>query len=136
MMVGSISPEEETEYQVENPDLFNEKVDLGIIPSFAERAALRYPAMQRSHVHSSYASLYDVTPDWHHIMDAVPGVDGLYVCAGTSGHGFKLAPAVGKMMAGLILKGKRPEDDINLFSFDRFETGDLVRGQYEYSILG
>ena len=92
--------------------------------------------MQRSHVHSSYASLYDITPDWHHIMDAVPGVDGLYVCAGTSGHGFKLGPAVGKMMAALILKGKNLQDDINLFSLNRFETGDLVRGQYEYSILG
>jgi len=136
MMVGSISPQEETEDQVLNPDQFNEKVELEIISSFAERAALRYPAMQRSHVHSSYASLYDITPDWHHIMDAVPGVDGLYVCAGTSGHGFKLGPAVGKMMAALILKGKKPQDDINLFSLNRFETGDLVRGQYEYSILG
>ena len=136
MMVGSISPEEETEDRVLNPDQFNEKVELEIISSFAERAALRYPAMQRSHVHSSYASLYDITPDWHHIMDAVPGVEGLYVCAGTSGHGFKLGPAVGEMMAALILRGKEPQDDINLFSIERFETGDLVRGQYEYSILG
>jgi glycine/D-amino acid oxidase-like deaminating enzyme len=92
--------------------------------------------MQRSHVSSSYASLYDITPDWHPIMDAVPGVDGLYLCAGSSGHGFKLAPAVGQMMAKLVLEGKQPGDDINLFSFDRFEKEDLVRGRYEYSILG
>lgn len=136
MMVGSISPEEETVDQVANPDHYNEKVELEIISSFAERAAMRYPAMQRSHVHSSYSSLYDITPDWHHIMDAVPGVDGLYLCAGTSGHGFKLGPAVGKMMAKLILEGKQKQDDVNLFSFDRFQTGKLVRGQYEYSILG
>jgi glycine/D-amino acid oxidase-like deaminating enzyme len=69
-------------------------------------------------------------------MDMVPGIDGLYVCAGSSGHGFKLAPAVGGMMAGLILHGKGDDDDINLFSFDRFKQGKLVRGQYEYSILG
>ncbi len=136
MLVGSISPDEETGDQVSDPDHFNEKVELETIASFAERIALRYPAMSRSHVASSYASLYDITPDWHSIMDAVPGVEGLYLCAGSSGHGFKLAPSVGKMMAKLALEGKHAEDDINLFAFDRFTSGKLVKGQYEYSILG
>jgi len=136
MLVGSISPEEETVDPAADPDNYNEKVGIDIISSFAERVVIRYPAMKRSHVSSSYASLYDITPDWHPIMDAVPGVDGLYLCAGSSGHGFKLAPAVGQMMAKLVLEGKQPGDDINLFSFDRFEKEDLVRGRYEYSILG
>ncbi|MFC2054002.1 NAD(P)/FAD-dependent oxidoreductase [Chloroflexota bacterium] len=136
MLVGSISPEEETVDLVADPDNYNKKVGFDIISSYAERVVTRYPAMQRSHVSSSYASLYDITPDWHPIMDAVPGVDGLYLCAGSSGHGFKLAPAVGKMMAKLVLEGKQSGDDINLFSFDRFEREDLVRGRYEYSILG
>ena len=136
MLVGSISPEEETVDLVADPDNYNEKVGIDIISSFAERVVTRYPAMQRSHVSSSYASLYDITPDWHPIMDAIPGVNGLYLCAGSSGHGFKLAPAVGQMMAKLVLEGKQPGDDINLFSFDRFEKEDLVRGRYEYSILG
>ncbi len=92
--------------------------------------------MTRSNVFGNFASLYDITPDWHPILDAIPGIEGLYVCAGGSGHGFKLAPAVGEMMANLVLHGKKPEDDITLFSFDRFEKGNLVRGQYEYSIVG
>jgi glycine/D-amino acid oxidase-like deaminating enzyme len=136
MLVGSISPKEETDDQIANPDAFNDKVELDIISSFAERAAMRYPAMQKCHVHSSFASLYDLTPDWHHILDAVPDIEGLYICAGTSGHGFKLGPAVGEMMANLVVNGKSPEDDINLFSFDRFEAGHPISGQYEYSILG
>jgi glycine/D-amino acid oxidase-like deaminating enzyme len=136
MLVGSISPEEETMDQVENPDSFNESVDVDILASFAERVAQRYPAMERSHVASSYASLYDITPDWHHIMDGIPGVDGLYICAGSSGHGFKLGPAVGRMMAQLVLEGTQPKEDIKLFSWGRFERGEPVRGQYEYSILG
>ncbi len=136
MLVGSISPEEETVDQVMDADNFNEKVELDILSSFAERAAKRYPLMQHSHLHSSYASLYDISPDWHHIMDAVPGFDNLYICAGSSGHGFKLAPSVGQMIARLIVHGKKPEDDINLFAWDRFERNQPVRGQYEYSILG
>jgi glycine/D-amino acid oxidase-like deaminating enzyme len=136
MLVGSISPDEETGDRVADPDQFNDKVDLDTIANFAERAALRYHAMLDSHVASSYASLYDVTPDWHPIMDAVPGIEGLYLCAGSSGHGFKLAPAVGKMMTKLVLDGKKPDDDINLFAFDRYEQGQPVKGQYEYSILG
>lgn len=135
MLVGSISPKEADD-EVKDPENFNEHVDMDTLAEFAERAAMRYPAMKRSHVASSYVSLYDITPDWHPIMDAVPGFEGLYVCAGGSGHGFKLAPAVGEMMANLILNGKHRDDDINLFSFNRFNEGRPVSGQYEYSILG
>jgi glycine/D-amino acid oxidase-like deaminating enzyme len=135
MLVGSISPEE-AEDQVSDPDNFNETVELDIAAEFAEQVAKRFPTMTRSHLANSYASLYDITPDWHPVMDAVPGIDGLFVCAGSSGHGFKLAPAVGKMMTRLVLHGKGSDDDINLFSFNRFEQDKLVRGQYDYSILG
>lgn len=136
MLVGSISPDEETGDVVPNADHFNEKVELDILYSFAERVARRYPVMQKCHVHSSYASLYDISPDWHHIMDAVPGFENLFICAGSSGHGFKLAPSVGRMMAQLVVHGKQPQDEINLFAWDRFERNQLVKGQYEYSILG
>ena len=135
MLVGSIAPQEETGDQVSDPDDFNERVEIDIVSSFIERVAIRYPPMERSHLASSYASLYDITPDWHHVMDAVPGIDGLYICAGSSGHGFKLGPAVGRMMADLALHGKTQNDDINLFAWDRFERDKPVRGQYDYSIL-
>lgn len=135
MLVGSISPDE-AEDQIDDPDNFNEHVEFDILAEFAERAAKRFPAMTRSHLANNYAALYDITPDWHPILDGVPDIDGLYICAGSSGHGFKLAPAVGEMMARLVLRGKEPEDDINLFSMERFASGNLVRGQYEYSIIG
>jgi glycine/D-amino acid oxidase-like deaminating enzyme len=135
MLVGSISPDE-AEDQVADPDNFNESVELDIVAEFAEQVVKRVPAMTRSHLANSFAALYDITPDWHPILDQVPGFEGLYICAGSSGHGFKLAPAVGRMMADLVLNGKNQADDINLFSFDRFERGNLVRGKYEYSILG
>lgn len=135
MLVGSISPDE-AENLVSDPDNFNQKASLDIIADFAESATQLFPVMAQAHLVSNYASLYDITPDWHPILDAIPGIDGLYICAGSSGHGFKLAPATGEMMANLILNGKDPKDDINLFSFDRFANDNQVRGKYEYSIVG
>ena len=69
-------------------------------------------------------------------MGSLPGVEGLYCTAGGSGHGFKLAPAVGEMMTALILNGPKPEADINIFSFERFAQNKLITGQYEQSIVG
>ncbi len=135
MLVGSISPDE-AEDHVPNPDSFNEQVDLDTLSEFAEKTARRFPAMLNSHLTHSFAALYDITPDWHPVIDFVPGFQGLYVCAGSSGHGFKLAPAVGMMVAQMVLEGKGPQDDVHLFAWDRFQRGDLVRGRYAYSIVG
>lgn len=135
MLVGSISPQE-AEDRVADPDHFSEQISLDILTDFAERAARRFPAMINSHLFNQYASLYDITPDWHPVIDAVPGISGLYVCAGSSGHGFKLSPAVGAMVSRLMLEGKKPNDDVNLFAWNRFARGDLVSGQYSYSIIG
>ncbi|MEK6256207.1 MAG: FAD-binding oxidoreductase [Chloroflexota bacterium] len=135
MLVGSISPDE-AEDMVSDPDSFNPKADLDIIAEFAQSTTERFPIMEQAQVASNYASLYDITPDWHPILDEIPRYAGLYICAGGSGHSFKLAPATGEMMASLLINGKRPDDDINLFSFDRFTTGNQVQGKYEYSIVG
>jgi sarcosine oxidase subunit beta len=135
MLVGSIEPEE-AEEEVPDPDSFNERVDFDIVADFSERVARRYPVMERGTSAGGWASLYDITPDWHAIMGALPGVEGLYCVAGTSGHGFKLGPAVGEMTADLIINGQQPDADINMFSPSRFAEGKGVAGKYEYSIVG
>ena len=44
--------------------------------------------------------MYDVTPDWNPVLGRLPGVwDGLVVGFGFSGHGFKLSPTVGRVLA-------------------------------------
>lgn len=52
---------------------------------------------------------------------------GYCVCAGMSGHGFKLAPAVGEMMAELSMTGSCEEPDIGDYRLARFEEGSLMR---------
>lgn len=135
MLVGSVDPAE-AEDRVDDPDNFNERPDFEMVTLFAEQAANRYPDMQRGVSAGGYASVYDLTPDWHPIIDELPGVRGLYCCAGGSGHAFKLSPAIGEMVAGLVVDGKHPADDVQLFRFDRFARDELVRGKYEYSIAG
>ena len=51
--------------------------------------------------------LYDVTPDWHPLLGPVDGLRGLHLATGGSGHCFKLAPAIGELVAGAILGAAR-----------------------------
>ena len=132
MLVGGIENIEDTV----DPDNYSEKIEFDTIADFAERVSRRYPVMATGVSAGGWASLYDITPDWHPIMGPLPDVAGLYCTAGGSGHGFKLAPAVGEMMAELIVNGSKPEADINLFFFERFSQGRLITGQYEQSIVG
>ena len=135
MLVGSIEPEE-AEDEVTDPDSFNERVDFDTVADYGERVARRYPLMEQGTSAGGWASLYDITPDWHAIMGALPGVEGLYCVAGTSGHGFKLGPAVGEMVTDLIVNGEKPDADISMFGAGRFAEGKGVAGKYEYSIVG
>ena len=55
---------------------------------------------------------YDVTPDRQPILGPVPGQDGLYVATGFSGHGFMIAPAVSRIVAGAVLGEHDPALDV------------------------
>jgi sarcosine oxidase, subunit beta len=61
-----------------------------------------------------------MTPDAHPIIGPVPGVAGLYLCAGFSGAGFKKGPAVGQCLAEAILDGHTTTVDLTPFRLERF----------------
>ena len=63
------------------------------------------------------------------MLGFLPGVGGLMVNFGFSGHGFKLAPAIGKVQAQTVL-GQTTDVDIGGYGLDRFETGRLLTGAY------
>jgi sarcosine oxidase subunit beta len=90
------------------------------IPNFANKAR----------VIGGYASLYDVTPDWHPILGRVEEIDGYINCNGWSGHGFKLGPAVGELIAEEIVDGTSFLIDIKTLNLDRFAKGNLLSGSY------
>ena len=66
---------------------------------------------------------YDVTPDHQPIIGSIPEWEGLWIAAGFSGHGFMLAPAVGRRVAEAINgKSSLPGD----FAYDRFDGSELI----------
>ncbi len=133
-LAGLIDPAE-AENTVD-PERYDESVDFDFILDVGERMVRRWPAMERAESAKGYAGLYAVTPDWHPIVDELPPGSGLYICAGFSGHGFKLGPAVGLMVADMVTEVEEPTFSPHLFRFGRYGEGQPVRGQYEYSIAG
>ncbi|MGH2348242.1 MAG: NAD(P)/FAD-dependent oxidoreductase [bacterium] len=118
-----------------SPDVFRRKVDFDYVEHVGRMWGRRFPQAAHADVRGGYASLYDVTPDWQPILGAVDGIDGLFVAAGFSGHGFKLSPALGEVLAALIV-GEVPPIDVSAFALPRFAEGRLLRGHHAQGILG
>ncbi len=67
---------------------------------------------------------YDVTPDHHPIVGPVGSEPGLWLAAGFSGHGFMIAPAIGRIVADALVHGRRDEL-LGALAFERFEGAEL-----------
>ena len=116
-----------------DPDAYPNRASEAFVDLVVDRVGTRFPGLVDAAISSSYAGCYDVTPDWNPVISAT-GIDGLIVAAGFSGHGFKIAPAVGRLVADLVIDGRSadpriPESD---FRLSRFDEGDLLRSPYPY----
>ena len=78
-----------------------------------------FPFLANVQIIRGFAGITTWTPDGIPILDKVPGVDGLWVASGFSGHGFCLGPVVGKLLCEWITAG-RPSLDLSAFSWARF----------------
>jgi len=76
--------------------------------------------------------IYDMSPDSRPILGEVPGLSGLYVCAGFSGMGFKISPAIGLTFSELVLDGRSNTVDLTPFRPGRFAEGKPIRAEFEY----
>jgi sarcosine oxidase, subunit beta len=107
--------------------------DHGLSPGYEQalRSSLgvRYPGLTGFRLLRGWAGPYDVTPDWNPIIGPCPGIDGLYLAVGWSGHGFKLAPAVGEVVAAEVA-GRTPPVDVDELRPERFSEGRLLRLAY------
>jgi sarcosine oxidase subunit beta len=116
-------------------ETYNQGVDMDVMADALGRLTNRIPAMSDAYFRGGWSGLFTTTPDWHPILDAVPGIDGLYCAVGFSGHGFKLSPMIGVTMAELIVGGVSSSVDISPLRFSRFEEGDLLESSYRYRVL-
>jgi sarcosine oxidase subunit beta len=130
-LVGSA----ENVFTPSDPDNYAQGLSEQEIAHFRTKAGGSIPALARAVPRGGWAGIYDDTPDFHPILDRLPGYDGLFCAAGFSGHGFKLSPSIGQWMAQLILTGTKP-DDMRHFVFDRFTQGREIRPRYPSGVLG
>jgi sarcosine oxidase subunit beta len=119
-----------------DPDYYDEAANGAWLPDIRRRLGLRYPALQRSYGRGGYAALYGITPDWHPILDRLPGIGGAYCAVGFSGHGFKLSPVVGQLMAELVIDGRASTLDLAPLRLARFAENDPVKTPYAYGVMG
>ena len=71
-----------------------------------EYVGFRFPALRDAPLVETRVCQYEQTPDGDFIIDRHPASENIWIVGGGSGHGFKHGPAVGEMVAELILKNR------------------------------
>jgi sarcosine oxidase subunit beta len=105
---------------------FNLNIDYEAMAEASENAMHRVPVLERAHIARGWAGLYEISPDHHAILGKVSEVEGFILANGFSGHGFQHSPAVGKVIAELIVDGEATTIDISPLSIERFERGESI----------
>jgi glycine/D-amino acid oxidase-like deaminating enzyme len=121
VLVGSVLPEDEEEV-VDDPDDFKKVPDQDFTALKLAALHHRVPGLEARGGVSGIAGLYTINREDVHPILGPTGVDGFWVANGFSGHGFKLAPAIGSMIAREIT-GTAAEFDtdvpMSFFAVDR-----------------
>jgi glycine/D-amino acid oxidase-like deaminating enzyme len=111
---------------VADPGHIRQEIGATTIQQLQSKLSARVPALKEAYWRRGHACVYDVTPDWHPIIDVSEKVKGLFVAAGFSGHGFVMSPAIGRVIAEAVLGGKRDGEIERLLRAERFEQHEPV----------
>jgi len=116
----------------DEPPGFDQTVSRAFLNKMMEHAMMRVPVLERAGYKDAWAGLYEITPDDNPVIGLhLSGVEGLHCVAGFSGHGFMQSPAIGRLMAD-VLVGRKPDIDLSAFALDRFKDG---TGQGERAVI-
>jgi glycine/D-amino acid oxidase-like deaminating enzyme len=78
----------------------------------------RFPALSKAPLLGAEVCQYEQSPDNQFILDRHPAMPDVWIAGGGSGHGYKMGPAVGEMLARQV----RDDDDADPFyGLARFE---------------
>ncbi len=106
-------------------DPFDTSVEPSWLREVAKKKDALAPALRRVPLDpsASWAGLYEMSPDRHAILGPAPSLPNFYLVNGSSGHGVMHAPALGQLLAEIILDGKATALDAAPLAPDRFTTG-------------
>jgi glycine/D-amino acid oxidase-like deaminating enzyme len=114
-----------------DPDAYEDRPDPDYTTEILTRLARLMPETATAAITGGWSGIYEVSPDWNPIMGTAAGVAGLHYAVGFSGHGFKLSPVVGILMAEQILDGRARTADITPYRLERFQEGRELRVAYQ-----
>lgn len=92
-------------------------VSADALKSVRDYMSFRFPGMKDAPLIESRVCQYENTPDHDFIIDRHPHMQNVWLAGGGSGHGFKHGPAVGELVAGLVLDGGEPDPRFRLSRF-------------------
>jgi sarcosine oxidase subunit beta len=106
---------------------FDDSLDPEWVTQVTAMAHERIPVLRDVPVDraASWAGLYEMSPDKHAILGLAPACENFYLVNGSSGHGVMHAPALGQLLAEIILDGKATTLDANALRPTRFREQDL-----------
>jgi glycine/D-amino acid oxidase-like deaminating enzyme len=111
------------------PETEQGDISLDYVGEVGAQVAERFPKYETAGLASSWTGVYDVTPDWNPVLGSVGDIEGLSVGFGFSGHGFKLSPGIGKILAQHA-SGQTTDVSLAPYALDRFASGALLVGKY------
>jgi len=112
LVIGSVLEDDEREV-VDDPDDFQRETDSDFEIRILHVLHHRLPQLPYTGRVRGYCGLYTVNRNDVHPILGPTAIDGFWVANGFSGHGFKLAPAIGAMVARAIT-GERSDFDTDV----------------------
>ena len=131
LLRGTLAHELDASGEDADPDAYDEGITYEEAADFSESAAAAFPVMAARDLSARIRGplRQHARPAPHHRRALRVRLPGVYCVVGLSGHGFKLAPEFGRIIASLVVGGKFPDYDVSVFKLRRFEDGRPTRRQ-------
>jgi glycine/D-amino acid oxidase-like deaminating enzyme len=139
LIAGSLELELDTHGAEVDPDGYDRGVTTEEVTKMTGKVMDAIPLMaSKGEYERGFAGVYDVTPDQQPIIDELSdyGYENLFCLVGLSGHGFKLCPEYGRIMAAMVTDGKFRDYDTSVFRLSRFKEGKLLKSSYRVGTVG
>jgi sarcosine oxidase, subunit beta len=107
-------------------DAFDTSVEHAWVSEVVRKARARAPCLRGAEIDrdACWAGLYEMSPDKHALVGVAEGVENFYLANGSSGHGVMHSPALGQLLAEIILDGEARALDVRPLRPTRFAEGE------------